>query len=84
MYTIWDLLTLNSNLASNVNNKEPSSHTLLKINVCNTKSHFENCVLLGYYAASSDNLLPLLAAITTTRRVITQKSEVLSYLAVEA
>jgi len=75
---------LNSNLASNVNNKEPSSYALLKINVCNTKSHFENCALLGYYAASSDNFLPLIAAITTARHVITQKSAVLSYLAAKA
>ena len=84
MYTIWDLLTLNSNLASNVNNKEPNSHILLKINVCDTKSHFKKCALLGYYAASSDNFLRLLAAITTTRRIITQKSTALSYLGAEA
>jgi len=62
MYTVWDSLMLNSNLASDVCNKETSSHILPKISVCNTKLHFENCTLLGYYTVSSGKKLPLLAA----------------------
>jgi hypothetical protein len=72
MYTIWYSLILNSNLAFNVSNKELCKHILLKINVCNTKFHFENCALLGYYAAS-----------TATCCVITLTSAALSYSAVE-
>jgi len=45
----------------------------------NYLSHkYENCAFLGYYAASSGK------KITTTRRVTTQKSAVLIYIAAEA
>ena len=62
MYTIWDLLTLNSNSALNVSKKKPSIHILLKKYAGNMKFHLENCALPVYYAASSSTFLPLLAA----------------------
>jgi len=45
---------------------------------------------MGYYATSSGNFLPTYivpkrrAEVTTTRRIITQKSAVLTYFAAEA